>query len=93
MAEALTELIKRVPLFFDLDEREEKTVLDEADRFEVTFDGKKMLVESKHQFAIVEIKEKQKFEQPMNRTLPDLVISSSARSVSSIGVRESGKCT
>ncbi len=52
--------------YFDLDEREEKTVLDEADGFEVTFDGKKMLVESKHQFAIVEIKEKQKFEKPMN---------------------------
>jgi tricorn protease len=53
-------------VYFDLDEREEKTVLDEADGFEVTFDGKKMLVESKHQFAIVEIKEKQKFEKPMN---------------------------
>jgi tricorn protease len=52
-------------VYFDLDEREEKTVLDEADWFEVTFDGKKMLVANKHKFAIVEIKEKQKFEKPM----------------------------
>ena len=53
-------------MYFDLDQREEQTVLDEADGFEVTFNGKKMLIESKHQFAIVEIKEKQKFEKPMN---------------------------
>ena len=34
---------------------------------EVTFDGKKMLsVSSKHRFAIVDVKEKQKFEKPMD---------------------------
>jgi tricorn protease len=53
-------------VYFDLAEREEKTVLEEADGFEATFDGRKMLVASNHKFAIVEIKEKQKFEKPMN---------------------------
>ena len=53
-------------IYFDFDDREEKTVLDDADGFEVTFDGKKMLVSSKHRFAIVDVKEKQKFEKPMD---------------------------
>jgi tricorn protease len=58
---------EKIPIvYFDLDQREEKTVLDDADGFEVTFDGKKMLVESKHRFAILDIKEKQTFEKPMN---------------------------
>jgi tricorn protease len=56
---------KNAIAYFDLAEREEKTVLDEADGFEVTADGKKMLVTSKKKFAIVEVKEKQKFEKPM----------------------------
>ena len=53
-------------VYFDLEEREEKTILDEADGFEVSFDGKKMLVANKKKFAIVEVKEKQKFEKPMS---------------------------
>jgi tricorn protease len=59
--------------YFDLDEREEKTILEDADACEVTFDGKKMLVASKvspgsasFKFAIVDVKEKQKFEKAMN---------------------------
>ena len=51
--------------FFDLEAREEKTVLDDAEGFEVTFDGKKMLVAQKKQFAILDVKEKQSFEKPM----------------------------
>ncbi len=52
-------------LFFDLTEREEKTVLEDANGFEVTADGKKMLVVSKDKYAILEIKPAQKFEKPM----------------------------
>jgi tricorn protease len=52
-------------VFFDLTEREEKTVLDDADGFEATADGKKMLVASKNKFAMVDIKAAQKFEKPM----------------------------
>jgi len=50
---------------FDFAEREEKTVLDDADSFETTADGKKMLVESKKKFAILDIKAAQKFEKPL----------------------------
>jgi len=56
---------KSAIVYFDLGEREEKTVLDDADAFEVTVDGKKMLVTSKKKFAIIEVKEKQKFDKPM----------------------------
>jgi tricorn protease len=52
-------------VYFDFAEREEKTVLDDANGFEVTFDGKKMLVNQKNKFAIVELKPNQKFEKPM----------------------------
>ncbi|MGE5244272.1 MAG: S41 family peptidase [Betaproteobacteria bacterium] len=53
-------------VYFDLEEREEKTVLEDADSFEVTFDGKKMLVRSKDKYALVDVKEKQKFEKPLD---------------------------
>ena len=46
-------------------EREEKTVLEDADGFEVTFDGKRMLVAQDDKFAILEIKSPQKFEKPI----------------------------
>ena len=52
-------------VYYDLEEREEKTILDDADGFEATFDGKKIFVVSKKKFAIVEVKEKQKFEKPI----------------------------
>lgn len=52
-------------VYFDFEEREEKTVLDDAGSFEVTFDGKKLFVLSKGKFAFVEIKPTQKFEKPM----------------------------
>ncbi len=51
--------------YFDFAEREEKTVLDDADTFEATADGKKMLVINKKKYAILEIKAGQKFEKPM----------------------------
>src|SRR5438552_13160246 len=53
-------------VYFDFEDREEKTILDDADGFEVTFDGKKMLVTSKKKYAIVDVKEKQKFEKPID---------------------------
>jgi tricorn protease len=56
---------KNAIVYFDFAEREEKTVLDEADAFEVTADGKKMLVINKKKYAILDIKAAQKFEKPM----------------------------
>ena len=53
-------------VYFDFDEREEKTILDDSDGFQVTFDGKKIMVVSKRKWAIVDVKEKQKLDKPMN---------------------------
>ena len=52
-------------VFFDFQEREEKTILDDADGFEATFDGKKLFVTQKKKFAMVDLKPAQKFEKPM----------------------------
>ena len=52
-------------LFYDLDEREEKTIIDDADGFEPTADGKKIFAVQKRKFAVVVIKAEQKFEKPM----------------------------
>ena len=52
-------------VYFDLNEREEKPVLEDAGGFEVTADGKKMLVAFQGRFAILEIKSPQKFEKPI----------------------------
>jgi tricorn protease len=56
---------KSAIVYFDLTEREEKTVLDDASDFEVTHDGKKMLVRQGNRYAILEIKAAQKFEKPI----------------------------
>jgi tricorn protease len=53
-------------VYFDFEEREEKTILDAADSFLVTADGKKLFVTSKRKYAMVEIKPSQKFEKPLN---------------------------
>ncbi len=52
-------------LYFDLTEREEKPVLEDAGGFDVTADGKKMLVAFQGRFAILDIKTPQKFEKPI----------------------------
>ena len=46
--------------FFDLEEREEKTVLDDADEFVVSSDGTKLLVASGDTWAIVDVAPDQK---------------------------------
>ncbi|MCP4903136.1 MAG: peptidase S41 [bacterium] len=43
-------------VFFDLEEREEKTILDNASGFEIAAKGKKMLVEVQDSWAIVDLK-------------------------------------
>jgi tricorn protease len=56
---------KRPIVYFDLTEREEKPVLEDAGGFEVTVDGKKMLVVLQNRYAILDIKTPQKFEKPI----------------------------
>ncbi len=49
-------------VYYDLKEREEKTVVDDAGSYEITADGKKALISKKGKFYIVDIKEKQKLK-------------------------------
>ncbi|NOX17165.1 MAG: peptidase S41 [Chlorobi bacterium] len=48
--------------FYDLKEREEKTIVDDAGSYEITADGKKALVSKKNNFYLIDIKEKQKLK-------------------------------
>ncbi len=50
-------------VYYDLEEREEKTIMDDAGGFEVSADGKKMLVAQRGQWAIVDVKPNQKMEK------------------------------
>jgi len=50
---------------WDLEAREEKTVLDDADGFEISADGKKMLVATKGGWAIVDVAPGQKMDKPL----------------------------
>jgi tricorn protease len=52
-------------LYYDLADREEKTVLDDADRFDVSADGTRVLVGKGERFAILDIKAAQKIDKPM----------------------------
>jgi tricorn protease len=55
-------------VYYDLAERKEVTVLDDADTFEPTRDGKKALVSKARKYAFVELKPAQKFEKPLATT-------------------------
>ncbi len=52
-------------LFYDLKEREEKTILEDADAYRLSFDGKKILVRKERRFAIVDAAANQKLEKTL----------------------------
>jgi len=52
-------------VYFDLEEREEKTVAADVDHFQLTADGKKVLVRKKDDWAVIEVKPDQKLEKKL----------------------------
>ena len=52
-------------VYYDLAERKEQPVLDNADGFDVTADGKKLLVVAAGKFGIIDLKPGQKLEKPL----------------------------
>ena len=52
-------------LYWDLEEREEMTVLEDADDVRLTRGGEKLLVRSDAQYAIVDLDPEQSFDEPM----------------------------
>ena len=60
--------------FFDFDKREEKTIVDDANGFAISADGKKILVAKSGQFSIVDIAENQKLDKLMPTSQLEMVI-------------------
>jgi tricorn protease len=52
-------------VYYDLEEREEKTVLDDVNRFALSHDGKKLLVVNDRRWAIVDLKPGAKMDKPL----------------------------
>ena len=61
-------------VYYDLDEREEKTIVDDADGFEPTADGKKLLVANEKKFSVVEVKAAQKLDKPMRTAEMEMTV-------------------
>lgn len=51
--------------YYDLEERKEKTIIGDSDAFQVSADGKKVLIGKKGDFAIVEVADDQNMEKKM----------------------------
>jgi len=52
-------------VYWDLEEREEKTIVDDVDGYTLSADGKKLLVWKKDGYAIVDVKADQKMEKKL----------------------------
>ena len=61
-------------VYWDLEDREEKTILDNADGYVISADGKKMLVIANGKVAIVDVAEKQKMDKPLAASSMEMVV-------------------
>ncbi|HWH68067.1 MAG TPA: PDZ domain-containing protein [Candidatus Sulfotelmatobacter sp.] len=61
-------------VFYDLEKREDKTILDEVDDMVLAAKGEKMLVRRKSDYAIIEPKEGQKFDKKLAPSAMETVI-------------------
>ncbi len=52
-------------VYYDLEEREEKTIVPNADFFQVSANGEKIVIGKDHSYYVVDIKEEQKLEDKM----------------------------
>jgi len=51
--------------YYEIKDREEKTIMDKVSKFEVSSDGKSILIESNKQYGIVTVNSSQKIEKPV----------------------------
>jgi tricorn protease len=65
---------KATLVYYDLEEREEKTVLEDVDGVDVSADGKKLLVARNDSFAIVDLKAGVKFEKPLRTSEMEVTV-------------------
>jgi tricorn protease len=66
---------KNILRYFDIDKREEKTILEDADRFWLSADNRKILVRRANNYAVLKPEENQKFDKTIRladmRTMVD----------------------
>lgn len=60
--------------YFDIDKREEKTVLDDANFFVLAHNKQKMLVGRQNSFAVINAMENQKFDKPLRTTEMQMMV-------------------
>lgn len=60
--------------FYDIEKREEKTILDDANRYELSADGKNLLASRSGAWAIVKAEENQKFEKPLRLAEMEMLV-------------------
>lgn len=65
---------KTVLKYFDIEKREEKTILEDADRYWLSADGKKILVQRQNTWAVLKPEENQKFEKPLRTSEMTMVV-------------------
>jgi tricorn protease len=65
-------------VFWDLEDREEKTIVDDADGYGVSANGKKMLVAANGKVAIVDVAPKQKMDKPLATSTMEMVVDPAA---------------
>lgn len=56
---------KKPVMFYDLDKREEKTIVDDADAYQISADGKKILIAKQNSFSIVDVAADQKLDKKL----------------------------
>jgi tricorn protease len=61
-------------VYYDLKEREEKTILPNANGLELSADGKKLLVVQDGRYAIIDVKADAKFEHPLRVAEMEMVV-------------------
>lgn len=56
---------KKPVMYYDLEKREEKTIVDDADMFALSTDGKKVLIGKSGSYSVVDVGENQKLDKKM----------------------------
>jgi tricorn protease len=56
---------KKSLMYYDIDKREEKTIVDDADAYQISADGKKILIAKQNSFSIVEVAADQKLDKKL----------------------------
>ncbi|MCL6493464.1 MAG: PDZ domain-containing protein [Ignavibacterium sp.] len=56
---------KKPVMFYDIDKREEKTIVDDADAYQISADGKKILIAKQNSFSIVDVAPDQKLDKKL----------------------------